>query len=159
MTNNLNATTSLVKDGSKATLVCPTCHFAKAVSVRQFRDKQHRVKIKCKCGHSFKVELEFRRHRRKNTDLPGKSTFDVSVTSGKNIKIVNLSLSGACFEVRGKHNLQIGQKGSINFKLDDYKQTVIIKNATVRSIQGNRIGCEFIEDRAYQKELGFFLRP
>ena len=159
MTHDSPINTAFVKDGNITTIVCPDCYAAKTASVKQFRGKKHVLKVKCKCGHTFKIGLEFRRQRRKSTELAGTSRLSPPSLGDEVVKIVNLSMSGACFEVPGKHNVQIGQKGSINFTLNDAKQTPFVKQVTVRSVQGNLIGCEFSEDRAYQKELGCFLMP
>lgn len=158
MVNAPSKLTSIVKDDT-ATVVCPVCYLARNTSVKQFRHKQHTLKAKCKCGHIFKIALEFRQYRRKQTAMHGKYKLSEPDTRDRAVKIINLSMGGACFEVRGKHDIKTGQKGTINFTLDDHKQTVVLKHVTVRTIQGNYIGCEFLEDRAYQKELGFFLKP
>ena len=149
---------AFVKDGDQTTIICPTCNSAKEISVRQFRHRLHMLKVKCKCGHSFRVQLEFRRHYRKATDLAG--TFDLlyPATGGAVAKILNISLSGVCFEVKGIHDLKIGQKGVLVFKLDNRKETVLSKRVLIRSVNGNRIGSEFVEDRAFDKDLGFYLR-
>lgn len=80
-------------------------------------------------------------------------------TSGGKARVINLSLSGACFELRGVYDLKIGQKGVLIFTLDNRKETVLTKSIFIRSVSGNRIGSEFVEDRAFDKELGFYLRP
>jgi hypothetical protein len=159
MTHDSPTTTTFVKDDSGTTIVCPRCYSAKTTSVKQFRNQHQKLRVKCKCGHTFKIELEFRRQYRKSTELPGKSQVDTPTFDGKFVKIVNLSMSGVRFEVHGMHDIQIGQKGTVNFTLDDRKRTVFVKNVVVRSIQENSIGCEFVKDQAYQKELGFYLRP
>jgi len=141
-----------------ATIICPDCKAAKTISVKQFRDNQHVVKVKCKCGYIFKVQLEFRVYYRKEIVLPATYDLDPPAVGGGSVEIVNLSLGGACFEISGVHDIKVGLKGSINFTLDDNKQTVFFKNVIIRSIHENRIGCEFIEDQAYQKDLGFYLR-
>jgi hypothetical protein len=84
---------------------------------------------------------------------------DPPAVGGGKIKVINLSLSGACFEVRGIHDLQIGQMGSLHFTLDNRKETVLFKKVIIKIVNGNRIGCEFLEERAYEKELGFYLLP
>lgn len=149
---------AFVKDGDQTTIICPTCSSAKEISVRQFRHRLHMLKVKCKCGHSFRVQLEFRRNYRKATDLAG--TFDLlyPAAGGAVAKIINISLSGVCFEVKGMHDLKIGQKGLLVFKLDNRKETVLSKRVLIRSVNGNRIGSEFVEDRAFDKDLGFYLR-
>ena len=158
MTDQIPDQKAFVKDGDETTIVCPKCSSAKTISVRQFRQRMHMLKVKCKCGHSFRVQLEFRRHFRKPTSLDG--TYDPAhpAVGGGLAKIINLSLSGACFEVRGMHDLKIGQKGLLVFTLDNRKETVLCKTVFIRSVQGNRIGSEFIEDRAFDKDLGFYLR-
>jgi hypothetical protein len=57
------------------------------------------------------------------------------------------------------HDLKIGHKGVLIFTLDNRKETVLTKNVSIRTVNGSRIGVEFDEDRAYDKELGFYLRP
>lgn len=150
---------SFVKSGDETTIICPQCNSAKIIAVRQFRQRLHMLKVKCRCGHIFKVQLEFRRHYRKTTDLPGVfESVQPTQNSGK-AKVINLSLSGACFEFRGTHDMKIGQKGTLVFTLDNRKASQLTKVVYIRSISGNRIGCEFLEDRAFDKELGFYLRP
>lgn len=150
---------AFVKEGDETTtIICPACNTVKDITVRQFRHRLHMLKVKCKCGQSFRVQLEFRRHYRKPTDLAGIYN-PFSPAGGEGIaKIVNLSLSGVCFIVKGMHDLRIGQKGSLVFKLDNRKETLLSKKVTIRAVTGNRIGCEFIEDRAFDKDLGFYLR-
>lgn len=159
MTDQTPAHKSFVKSGDEATIVCPNCMGAKIIAVRQFRHRLHMLKVKCRCGHAFKVQLEFRRHYRKPTKLTG--TYDtLPPASGSGIaKIVNLSLSGACFELRGMHDLQVGQKGTLVFTLDNKKETQLTKTIFIRTVNGNRIGSEFVDDHAFQKELGFYLLP
>jgi hypothetical protein len=158
MANQLPVTKSFVKPDKGTTIVCPVCNADKLISVKQFRNRSHLIKVKCKCGNSFKVQLEFRRHYRKYTDLEG--TYNLaSPAVGGIANLINLSLTGVCFEVRGIHELQIGQKGTITFTLDNRKQTALFKNVTIRTIKNNRIGCEFLDDTAFEKDLGFYLRP
>jgi hypothetical protein len=149
---------AFVKESEEATIVCPACNAVKELSVRQFRHRLHMLKVKCKCGHSFRVQLEFRRHYRKPTDLTGTYDLFSPATGGGAARIVNLSLSGVCFVVKGLHHLKVGQKGTLVFKLDNRKETVMNKTVVIRSIIDSRIGCEFIEDRAFDKDLGFYLR-
>lgn len=147
-----------VKDGEGTTIICPACNGVKEIAVRQFRQRLHMLKVKCPCGHSFRVKLEFRRHYRKATDLAGSFSLLSRASGGAVARIVNISLSGICFEVKGMHDLQIGQRGMLVFKLDNRKQTMLRKKVLIRAVNGNRIGSEFIEDRAFDKDLGFYLR-
>lgn len=159
MTNQPPSQKSFVKSGDQATIVCPQCSSAKIIAVRQFRQHLHMLKVKCRCGYYFKVQLEFRRHYRKDTEIQGMFNAMPPAATGGKVKVVNLSLSGACFELRGVHDLKIGQKGVLIFTLDNRKETVLTKSVFIRTVTGNRIGSEFVEDRAFDKELGFYLRP
>jgi predicted Zn finger-like uncharacterized protein len=159
MTNLPSTPKSFVKPDDEAMIVCPSCNTARTISAAQFRHRQHLIKVKCKCGHRFNVSLEFRRYFRKPTDLEGIYDLNPPASGGGKIKVINLSLSGACFEVRGIHDLQTGQMGSLHFTLDNRKETVLFKKVIIKIVNGNRIGCEFLEERAYEKELGFYLLP
>lgn len=159
MTKQTPENKAFVKDNSQATIVCPKCSTAKTISVAEFKDRQHVLKVKCKCGHAFTLQLEFRQFFRKDTDLKGTYDLNPPARGGGIATIVNLSLIGACFEVRGVHDLKIGHKGSLVFTLDNRKETVLYKQVIIRSVEGNRIGCEFVDDRAFEKELGFYLLP
>ncbi|TKB26605.1 PilZ domain-containing protein [Desulfopila sp. IMCC35006] len=159
MPNTPETPRSFVKPDDEAMIVCPACDAARAISAAQFRHRLHLIKVKCKCGHVYKVHLEFRRNARKNTELEGIYDLIPPAIGGGKIKIMNLSLNGACFEVRGIHDMKVGQRGSLVFTLDNRKETVLFKKVIIKTVSGNRIGAEFIEDRAYEKELGFYLLP
>jgi len=159
MTNQTPTNKTFVKEDSQATIVCPACSSAKTISVEEFRHRQHVIKVKCKCGNSFSLQLEFRQFFRKDTDIQGVYDIKPPARGGGIATIVNLSLTGACFEVRGLHDLKIGHKGSLVFTLDNRKETVLYRQVIIRSVEGKRIGCEFVEDRAFDKELGFYLLP
>jgi len=159
MSNEISLHKSFVKEDDEAMIVCPQCDTAKTISAAQFRHRQHLVKVKCKCGYLFKVHLEFRRHHRKTTELEGMYDVDPPAIGGGKIKVINLSLSGACIEVRGVHDLKVGHHGSLVFTLDSPKETVLFKKVIIKTVNGNRIGCEFVQNRAYEKELGFYLLP
>ncbi len=146
-----------VDSGGETTVVCPYCQVVKAVCVLKYRDRHELLKVKCVCGKIFTISLEFRRHYRKSTELEGSFECLPPAASGGRMRIVNLSLEGACFEVNGLHNLKEGARGTMVFTLDDRKKTVITKKMVIRNVTGKRIGCQFVEERAFEKELGFYL--
>lgn len=159
MTKKQSTHKSFVKSDDGAMIVCPECDTAREISAAQFRHRNNLIKVKCKCGHLFKVTLEFRRHFRKPTELEGTYDLNRPAVGGGKTKITNLSFSGACFEVRGVHDIKPGQEGSLVITLDNRKATVLFKKVIIRTVTGNSIGCEFVEDRAFEKELGFYLLP
>ncbi len=149
---------TFVKDDDVAIIVCPTCSAAKSISVAQYRNAQHLITVKCKCGKTFKILLDFRQSYRKPTNLTGTYSMHPPAVGGGLVKIKNVSLSGLCFEVHGVHDIRIGQRALLEFTLDNRKETLIKKQVIIRSIRGRDIGCEFHQDQAFEKDLGFYLR-
>lgn len=158
MTDSGHQERTFVKDDDIAIIVCPTCSVAKSISVAQFRNAQHTVTVKCKCGNAFRILLDFRQSYRKQTNLTGTFIMVPPATGGGMVRIRDVSLSGLCFEVKGMHDIKIGQKAIVEFTLDSRKETRIKKLVTVRSVRTTAIGCEFHQDQAFEKDLGFYLR-
>lgn len=146
-----------VNDDEVARIVCPACLAVKSSDVGKFRNVRHTVTVKCKCGNTFQVMFEFRKSYRKPTELSGTYTMTPPASGTGQVKIKNLSLTGLCFEVTGFHDIRVGLQAMLTFTLDDRKKTQINKQVTVRSVQGRVIGVEFHQDRAYEKDLGFYL--
>lgn len=146
-----------VRENGTAVIVCPACKKAKAVSTHKFPKRKLTLNVMCSCSKQFKVHLDYRKTYRKSTDLVG--TFKLGEGQKRLVKIKDLSLGGAQLEVVGFNKFIPGQKGSIDFVLDDKKQTRITKNFSVETVTGKRVGCRFFDDSAYNKSLGFYLRP
>ena len=103
------------------------------------------------------MQLDFRRNYRKLTQLDG--TYEiVSGGGGGIIHISNISRGGIGFTVSGIHNIETGQLLQVEFQLTDKKKTVLNKQAVVKRVNQNSIGCEFKCDVAHDKALGFFLQ-
>lgn len=149
---------SFVNEQGHATIVCPACNNPKVVSVGHLRERQHQVRLKCSCQHIFKINLDFRQCYRKQTKLTGTYIMHPPATGGGLASIHNISLSGICFQTRGVHKLVPGNKGHIDFTLDNKKMTHLHKEFIIRTVNGNLIGCEFKKDQAFDKELGFYMR-
>lgn len=151
-------TKAFVNVDGQTTLVCPYCSSVKTVSVGQFRERQHKLKVRCSCSNVFSVNLDFRKCFRKPTRIEGLYDMIPPAVGGGKVLVVNLSIDGACFEVGGLHKLSIGQKGHIDFTLDDRKATRLKREFVIRMVSGSSIGCEFKKTNAFEKELGFYLR-
>ncbi|WP_028319088.1 PilZ domain-containing protein [Desulfobulbus elongatus] len=145
-----------VRGDNRATLTCPACGCVKHFSAEPYRHGRHTMTVRCSCRETFPILLNFRRHFRKPTDLPG--TYTVIGGGGGIIQVNNLSRSGAGFTVSGVHRIEKGQEILIEFQLNDKKKTVLKKQAVVRSVRQNAIGCEFKDTGEMDKALGFFLQ-
>jgi hypothetical protein len=170
---------AFVKPDDSATITCPYCQQAKTVPVGKFRDQQHVLKVRCACGHSFTVSLDFRKHYRKKTILPGiyeitdaahrkhwkktqlsgVYTMQAPATGCGHMQVTNISLGGLQFKTPGSHSISIGQHAQVSFTLDDRKQTTIIKQVTVQSIDDKTIGCKFSDNQPLEQGLRFYLFP
>jgi PilZ domain len=150
---------SFVNTDGIAVIKCPSCSKIKNLQADKFRGKQHTLKVRCSCGHAWSLLLDFRRHYRKETELTGTYVLESPAIGGGRLTVMNISRSGVGFTVTGLHTIKIGQKARLQFTLDNKKRTPIDKRVTVRAVLGNYVGCEFLEERAFEKDLGFYLQP
>lgn len=147
-----------VSPENKVRIVCPDCYISSNLSVKKFRNRKHLIKIKCKCGHFFKVQLEFRKYYRKETDLYGICELDGAGPEGWNVSINNVSLGGARLEFQGRHHFKVGEEGILRFSLDDRKHTFLNRPIVIRSVASNHITCQFFGENEFEKDLGFYLQ-
>lgn len=148
-----------VRDNNAATLICPACNTVKHIAVSKFQHSRHTLSVRCRCQHVFNVLLDFRRHFRKQISLPG--TYIITSEGGVGgglIHINNISRGGLGFTVSGLHRIEQGQEILLEFQLNDRKKTALRKQAVVRSVRQNAIGCQFKESTELDKALGFFLQ-
>ena len=151
-----NVNRVFVSEDGMATISCPNCMITKQVPVADYRGKKQSLKVRCKCEQTFTVNLEFRQQHRKNTQLKG--LYDnLNESGGGRAVIRDISRNGIGFTVAGVHNIRVGHKVMINFVLDNNKQTELKKQAVVKAVNMNLIGCEFKKDQAFEKDLGFYL--
>ncbi|WP_041278083.1 PilZ domain-containing protein [Desulfotalea psychrophila] len=169
MTNEITVTCYINENG-QTEVVCPKCFKSRLVSAEKFKGQKDNIGIRCPCGHLFKIQLEYRTRQRKETNFVGTYQLKPLASphqtdsqaraphSGGIVEIINISQTGLCFRARGHHGIQVEQDGRVQFVLDNRKEAKISKNVIIRNVEGKRIGCEFIQDQAYEKELGFYLR-
>ena len=147
-----------------ATFICPACRRTKTVDVTKNKTlaRAVKVRVKCPCGHVYSVQLERRRHYRKETDLPGAF---FRLKSGKKIGhgsmvVKDISRSGLRCKLNSRINLKVGDTILVEFHLDDRQRSHIKKEAVVRIITNNEIGVEFSSmdpSDISDKRLGFYL--
>lgn len=150
---------SHILPGDRVSIVCPNCGYSKLIPISELPTNHFLVRIRCKCKHSFKIQVNTRKSSRKETELEGVLKLSGTRKVTLMVAVVNLSFGGLGIEVHKNHGLTVGDKGTIKFVLDDRKKTAIERQVSIRSISENQIRCEFIEDSAFEKELGFYLLP
>lgn len=151
--------TIFVKDEGQATIVCPECGKAKNISATRFGNKKTNIKVRCSCTHRFTINLDFRRAYRKATNLEAYYYVDDRLHDEGWAMVKDISLTGICFETTNTHTMRIGQKGTIDFTLDNKKKSKLNKEFLIRSIDGKILRCQFMDKQAYEKDLGFYLIP
>ena len=148
-----------VRDNNTATLICPVCGAIKHLSTENLLHGRHTVSVRCRCQHVFSVLFNFRRHFRKQTSLPG--TYSITNPAGGGggiVHINNISRGGLGFTVSGMHRIELGQELMLEFQLNDRKKTQLKKQAIVRSVQQNTVGCQFKDKTDMERDLGFYLQ-
>ncbi len=153
----MNIEKVFVKKNNLATIKCPQCGLVKKLSVDNYRQNRKPLKIRCTCDHVFTILLEFRRYFRKKVTLAGTYTLKPPADGAGIMTVINLSRNGIGFTVSGIHAIEAGQKAQIKFTLDNPKQTVLEKEVKIIAVNDNLIGCAFLDDLQFEKDLGFYL--
>lgn len=149
---------SYVRNDDTATVICPGCTTARNVRVSKLRHANHKTKYTCpSCQQTSEVLFDFRRHYRKPVSLTG--TYKIISEGGIGYGIMhinNISRSGISFTVAGIHRIEVGQELRLEFELDDKKKTFLQREAFVKSVRQDTIGCE-LKSHLEEKALGFYL--
>ena len=157
-----------VQKNNRVTLSCPSCLIVRDVSVDKYAGKKHFLTVNCPCGTTYGINLNFRKHYRKNVSIGGyyadidsdfDSTDSSNIPSGSiNCRIKNISLGGVGFTALSRVRVRVGDELRVRFTLDKEPPEVIEKKVVVRGIRDNYIGCEFNEETGYSdRTLGFYL--
>ena len=147
-----------VRDNNTATLICPACGAVKHFAADRYRHSRHTISVRCRCQQVFSLLLDFRRHYRKQTSLPG--TYEILSEGGVGggiIHINDISRGGLGFTVSGLHRIEKDQELQVEFQLNDKKKTVLKRRMLVKSVQQNSVGCQFKDAAEMERALGFFL--
>ncbi|MEJ5300532.1 MAG: PilZ domain-containing protein [Thermodesulforhabdaceae bacterium] len=154
-TRNLQIKRVFVKDGS-AVVVCDICGRAKKLSGISPQMMSKPVMVTCPCGNSFRIVMDARKHYRKAVNLRG--TFRISEDGREYPMIVeNISFSGIGIRSPFVDKLKEGDQVEVKFNLDDTHKSLIERIAVVRHVNKHFAGLEFVQDRSYDKVLGFYL--
>ncbi|MEN6374450.1 MAG: PilZ domain-containing protein [Smithella sp.] len=140
------------------TLICPNCDLVQKEQAQVYMGTKGPVKIQCKCGNIYDVEIEFRGLFRKEIGLDG---IYLTVSNPKNwgkMIVKNLSIQGCKFETLTANLLNPDEEINIEFYLNNAKNSLIKKSAVVRYVNKKYIGCEFKKlPGAFDPDLGFYL--
>jgi len=142
---------------NQTTVICPKCGFAKNFDTTKFKNTHRRLKAKCRCGTVFGFTLEFRKHYRKKTRLPGEYIIQKRGKKGELI-VEELSMGGIRFENLGPHQIPIDDKLEVKFKLDNPLRSEIRKMVRIIWVRDRMVGAMYSEPKGNDTDLGFYMR-
>ncbi len=140
-----------ITSSGKAKLTCPECGNTKQIDVNKHeivKKKTGKLKVKCPCSHSFSVIFERRHHVRKAVDFPGNL---VMGNKKYPINVTDISRMGLKIRTKGLLDLNIGDKVTIEFALDDPGRSKVSKVVFIRKIEDINLGVEFASSDHYDK--------
>jgi len=157
-----------VSQNNQITLSCPDCLLVREMSVDKHMGRKHFLTVNCPCGVTYGINLNFRKHYRKEVSIGGYYTDDESAQGwtddGKlpsvpiNCRIKNISMGGLGFIALNKVRVQVGDMLKVKFTLDKTPPEIVEKDVLVRTIKDYYIGCQFVEEAGYtDRTLGFYL--
>jgi hypothetical protein len=148
----------------RTTFLCPHCSFKIDFDASAYRDRDSRIRIKCRCGKSTPVLIEFRKFYRREVSLTGSCRVH-RTGAVLGIRVHDLSMSGLSFSIEFKDDsksksdgpeLVVGDVVSVQFHLDNQARTLVQRRAEVRNLRPGRCGVGFFKTE-YDKDLGFYL--
>ena len=153
-----------VTGSNMAVFECPECNKAKSVDVSMYKDIRQvvRIKVKCPCGHTYKVVLERRKYYRKDVNFPGTYTHvlpDYREDKG-GLTVKDLSSSGVKIKLNVKKDFKIGDILSVEFRLNDKQRSSIKKDAVIKKILDLYLGLAFnsvSSSDPSDKAIGFYM--
>ncbi len=128
-----------------AQFACPECSREKIMQLSEYNIKRRitRVRVKCRCGHTYMVTLEKQFESIQNTLLLG--TFNSPETAGCSGKMIikKLNSKGILLRTNIEQNILPGLKLLLEFVLDDPKQSIVKKEVVVKAKKGKYLSAEF----------------
>ena len=146
-----------VGSNNQGEITCPKCRKMKTINASHLLLTKRAIKVKCSCGHSFRVSLDYRHYFRKSVQLPATLYKVHSDDIIAEVTVTSLSVSGLGFEATSLNNIYISSLFEIEFKLDDDSNAIIRERIRIKRINGLIVGAEFSEQDKYSYELDFYM--
>ena len=144
-----------------AVVRCPYCDTPTIHNVEKFKGGSRSVTMQCECQSAFDVCFEFRKTRRKETNIQGYFAKLPDVYKWKRVLITNISLAGIGLLTAAMHDVRIGDQLKVRFSFNGAGSPCAVeKEAVVRWVADGSIGCKFREPVRYDdSSLHFYLMP
>jgi C4-type Zn-finger protein len=146
-----------VNSANEGDIVCPKCEKTKTIHLSQARIPHKPIRVKCNCGYSFSIVLEYRKYHRKPVSITGKLIDPQTQEEIAEIVVASLSVVGVGFELKSAASVAMNGVYEIVFTLDDNLDSTIREQIVVKRVNGDSIGAEFFDQEKYNYELDFYI--
>ena len=150
-----------ITSANTAIFVCAACNRQHIVDVAKYLDhpRLNRIKVTCKCGHSWTTMFEKRRYYRKGVKFLGKYFLQ---KSGKLIRegemsVHDVSRRGLKIKVGDPEKFAIGDWIEVEFRLDNRPRTLVKRMTVIKNISGPFLGLAFPDHKHEDPDLGFYM--
>ncbi|MCF8025053.1 MAG: PilZ domain-containing protein [Desulfobacteraceae bacterium] len=156
------ATKALVNSENTVSVSCPSCKKGRDIDVSRFKGCRD-AKIKCPCGNTWRVRVEYRRGYRKKTNLQGSYKLipkDKKTGGAGPMTVVDLSHKGLRMKIKEfPFTLDVGDRLNIKFTLDDSNISIVNREVVVKNMHPPYVGAVFHHPPVEDNILGFYLLP
>lgn len=141
-----------------ARLTCPDCQKSKIVQLSEYKliKRLTRVKYTCSCGHIYIAVLESKSGPPRDTHLAGTFSAKGAFRCAGKMVIKRLNSSGLTLRTNLEQKLIPGINLSLEFVLDDGKQSVVTKEVRILAKKGKYLTAEFLSKEHFDN-LGPYL--
>ncbi len=144
----------------RATFRCPQCQFQRQFDASKYRETNSRITIRCRCGQTHDVRIEFRSFYRKTVQLYGVCTVH-RLGATCPVLIDDVSLHGLRFVFMPEPGtvaptLQMYEIVGLAFRLDNTALDWVRCRIEIRSVYDGKHGARIVST-GHEKELGFYL--
>ena len=156
---------TFISSDNTAAITCPECQKTIIKDVSQYAEADNMIKLKakCPCGYAFTVVLERRKQYRKATELPGTYLYTPSHGASKSAQhwgamtVTDISRTGIRMKLNVQPRFQVGDRISVEFRLDDANSSLIKRDVIIEHIKGMEVGAAYAMAQSYDNVIGFYL--
>jgi hypothetical protein len=146
-----------VNNNNDGEIVCPKCEKTKTIHLSKDRIPLKPIRVKCNCGYSFSILLEYRQYHRKVVNIPGKLLHRETGDEIAEIVVTSVSVIGIGFDLKSVAPVTENEVYRVVFTLDDSLESTLHEEIVVKRISGKSIGAEFGDQEKYNYELDFYI--
>ena len=153
-----------ITHNNMVTFTCPKCEQPRVIELADHPEleKTDKAKVKCTCGYKYSVVIERRKQYRVATNFAGefRQIVDDKEVDRCLMTVIDMSRTGLKIRLNVERKLEVGDRLSLEFRLDDSQRTLIQKEVVIKKIFGLELGVEFTSihpSNPSDRALGFYM--